>query len=178
MAPEEPSHHPAYPPGYPAAAVSLSAAFLTLFIPGKPEPKGRPRARAFAPKDGGKVRAQIYTDEVTVGWEARVEHHIREQLRWISRTTAGDEELVLPFSKRVLLSLRFNLAKPVSTSKFVLYPVKARSDVDNLAKAVMDSMQKAGVLTNDNIVTDLSVSKRYADADHPEGVEADITGLL
>jgi Holliday junction resolvase RusA-like endonuclease len=172
------SHHPTYPAGLPAAVVAGRAASLTLFSAGKPEPKGRPRARTVTPKDGRKAWVQIYTDEITVGWEERVEHQVKEQLVWLTAQSLDDQVLTLPFRERVLITLRFNLDKPKSTPKSVLFPVKSRSDVDNLAKAVLDALQNAGVLCNDNIVTDLMVVKRYSDDAHPQGVEVDVTGLL
>lgn len=147
-----------------------------LFVPGKPVPKGRPRGRAVNPKSGGKAFIQFYTDESTVGWESWCASQALEQL--IRIELADGPDIKLPFTGRVLMTLRFNFEKPKSTAKSVLYPVKSRTDVDNLAKAVMDALQNARVLGNDNIVTDLMIQKRYADSDHPEGVEIDITALM
>lgn len=76
------------------------------------------------------------------------------------------------------MNLRFNLPKPVSAPKKVLYPYMSKSDVDNLAKAVMDGLQNARIITNDNRVTDLSIQKRFVSEGHPMGVEIDITTLL
>jgi Holliday junction resolvase RusA-like endonuclease len=147
---------------------------LRLFIPGRPVPKGRPRGRAVTPK-GGKTFVHFYTDDATVSWEDQVAKAALAELTRISLT--GDEDLVLPFQGRCLVQLRFNFERPKSTPKSVQYPVKSRTDVDNLAKAVLDALQNARLIINDNIVTDLTVCKRYADEGHPEGVEIDITHL-
>ncbi len=176
MEPQVSSVTPADPLGFPAASVAGSAASLQLFVSGKPVPKGRPRGRAVTPKGGGKPWIQFYTDEGTVTWEAWVAHRVVEQVTHLE--VLGDSDLRLPFAGRVLVSLRFNFERPKSTPKSVLYPVKNRTDVDNLAKAVLDALQNARVLVNDNIVTDLTVIKRYADDAHPEGVEIDITALM
>jgi Holliday junction resolvase RusA-like endonuclease len=130
----------------------------------------------MAPKGGGKPFIQFYTDEQTVGWEGWVAAQVQHQL--MSLEFEGDVDVPLPLTERVLITLQFNFERPKSTPKSVLYPVKSRTDVDNLAKAVLDALQNARVLSNDNIVTDLTVSKRYVDDDHPEGVEIDITGLI
>jgi len=140
----------------------------TMFIPGKPVPKGRPRGRVVQ-RPGKKAFVQFYTDSSTVQWESTVAQVLRQQ--------AARLGLPLPFVGRCLVHLRFNLEKPKSTPKSVMFPVKSRTDVDNLAKAVLDGMQNAQILINDNIVTDLTVTKRYADDDHPLGVEVEITAL-
>lgn len=109
---------------------------------------------------------------------------MKHQLALLAQVDDG-QTLALPFQERVVMFLRFNLQKPKSYPSTVTMPVHSRKDVDNLAKAVLDALQVprkeddtgAGVLANDNIVTDLLTCKRYADADHPVGVEIDLTGL-
>lgn len=167
-----------YPPGYPTAFVAGNAVSLSLFIAGKPVPKGRPRARAQAGKDGGRPWAQVYNDAATVNWEEHVAWQVKEQLARISIESGDDDdEIRLPFQARVLAVIRFNFERPKSTPQTVEYPVKSRTDVDNLAKAILDALQNAKVLSNDNIVTDLMTYKRYTSPLHPEGVEIDITAL-
>lgn len=128
------------------------------------------------PKGGGKTFVQVYTDHSTATWEQTVALVAKEQIRRIPQDDDG--EIRLPFDGRVLLEMRFNLERPKSLPKAIKYPMRSRSDVDNLAKSVMDGLQKAGILSNDNIVTDLAVQKRFADAEHPEGVEIDVTTLM
>lgn len=163
-----------YPDGFPAAVVVGSAVSLRLFIPGKPVPKGRPRGRAVQ-KAGAKAWVQFYSDENTVTWEQWVAGQVTQQL--IRLSVADGSKAAMPFEGRTLISLRFNFVKPKSTPSSVLYPVKSRTDVDNLAKAILDALQNAQVLVNDNIVTDLTAIKRYVSDGHPEGVEIDITSV-
>lgn len=163
------SPHPAtYPAGFPAVDVVGRATALRLFVLGRPAPKGRPRGRVVNPH-GAKPFVTFYTDEATQKWEAWVVHEVDKQLRQL--------DCVLPLTGRTLVTLRFNLERPKSIPITVKFPVKNRTDVDNLAKAVLDALQNCHVLSNDCIVTDLAISKRYADSEHPEGVEIDITGL-
>jgi Holliday junction resolvase RusA-like endonuclease len=163
-----------HPGAFPSVSAVGEAVSLTFYIAGKPVPKGRPRGRAVM-KAGGKPWVQFYSDPATVDWEKYVSRRVLDQL---DELAARDDDIAiaLPFTERCLVTLRFNLAKPKSTPK-AQFPVKSRTDVDNLAKAVLDSLQNAGLIANDNIITDLTVSKRYADEDHPEGVEIDITAL-
>lgn len=142
---------------------------VKFFVPGKPVPKGRPRGRVVQ-RPGKRGFVQFYTDSSTVEWESRVAAACRTQLESL-------DPIPTPFEGRCVVFMRFNLEKPKSTPKAVTHPVKSRADVDNLAKAVLDAMQNAGVLGNDNIVTDLTVIKRYSDADHPLGVEIELAAF-
>lgn len=175
MDPTTASIDPSHPEGFPSASVVGSVSNLRIFIAGKPIPKGRPRSRAVSPKDGKKPFVQVYTDSETVAWEQTVSWLAKREV--MSIPPDGEGDIVLPFDGRVIMNLRFNLPRPVSTPKKVLYPYTSKSDVDNLAKAVMDGLQNARVLSNDNRVTDLSIQKRFASEGHPMGVEIDITTL-
>jgi Holliday junction resolvase RusA-like endonuclease len=172
---ESASLDPDYPAGFPGATATGAAASLRLFIPGKPIPKGRPRSKVIAPKDGRKPFVQVYSEDETVAWEETVAWIAKRQI--LSIPPDEDGEFTLPFEGRVVMTLRFNLERPKSYPKSVLYPTKSRSDVDNLAKSVMDGLQKGRILANDNLVTDLMIIKRYAEAGHPEGVEIDLTSV-
>lgn len=122
------------------------------------------------------VYAQVYTDPQTREWEEHVESWVRRQLYDLSH--AGDSQLLtLPFQGRVVLALRFNVTRPASYPKSVTLPLKARGDIDNMAKSVIDGIQNANVFANDRLVTDLNCIRRYADDAHPVGVEIDLTGL-
>lgn len=158
------------PTGYPAALVAGHAANLLLFIDGKPVPKGRPRSRIT---NGARPYVHVYTPPTTATWETHIETCVRTQIRELNC-----RDLVLPFAGRVLMDVRFNFRRPKSTPLTVLWPTKSRSDVDNLVKAILDAVQNAGVMVNDCLVTDLNIRKRFADQDHPEGVEVDVTGIM
>lgn len=175
MAAQNPPLVATHPPGFPELAVAGRAAALRLFIPGNPIPKGRPRARIQNIK-GPKPFAQIYTDPVTREWETHVEQLVRHQLIVLGQLE-DDQVLTLPFQDRVLVSLRFNIDKPQSYPRHVVMPIKAKGDIDNMAKSVIDGIQNAGVIANDRLITDLTCIRRYADPAHPVGVEVDLTGL-
>lgn len=116
---------------------------------------------------------QVYTPSTTVDWETLVETSVRIQIHNLRRP-----DIVLPFRGAVWISLRFNLRRPKSTPKSVLWPTTSRADVDNLAKGLLDACESAGVFVNDRLVIALSTCKFFADADHPEGVEVDLSGVL
>lgn len=75
-----------------------------------------------------------------------------------------------PIDAPVSVYMHFYLPKP----KRPRYDAPAvKPDVDKLSRAVLDSLEAAGVLTNDSRVTLLRAIKHYADNDTPPG--ADIT---
>jgi len=156
-------------------AVAGKFVSLRFFVPGEPVAKGRPRTKVVTPKEeDAKPYAQIYTDEDTKTWEETIAWIVRGQVMKFPQTD-DDVQIVLPFEKRILVALRFNLEKGPSVDND--YPITSRKDVDNLAKAVLDALQKARIIKNDNRVTDLSTSKRYASAEHPVGVEIEVLAL-
>lgn len=115
-----------------------------LFIPGDPVPKERPRARLR----NGKI--QIYTPDATATWEAVVGVHLKRAF--------GQPQ----HSGRLCMDLTFYLPRPKSLPKHIEFPETSRKDVDNLAKTILDAMQVAGYIGNDNRVTDLCIRKRFA----------------
>lgn len=99
-------------------------------------------------------------------------------MAWVSVNYPGEMD-VIPFSGRILADIRFNIVKPKSAPKSVLYPMKAQpGDIDNLAKSVLDALQLSGTIVDDKTVTDLIVAKRFVEPDHPEGVEVELTAWL
>lgn len=168
-----------YPRGFPACVVAGNAVALKLFVAGTPVTKGRPRTRVVHPKEpGAKAWAQIYTPSETVGWEEMVIVQVRQQVVGFQLDQGRFAELELPLSGRMLLHARFNLPRPKSLPKRVKFPVKSKTDWDNFIKSVQDALQAAGLIMNDCMVTDGSGAKRFADSDHPSGVEIDLTVLL
>lgn len=163
------------PRGVPACFIAGSAVTLSLFVAGTPVPKGRPRTRVVQPKDSARAWAQIYNPHETVGWEEMVIVQVRQQLVGLQLAEPRLGQLEMPLWGRGLLSLRFNLPRPKSLPKKVLFPVKSKSDWDNLAKSVQDALQGAGLIKNDAMVTDGSVAKRFAEPGHPTGVEIELT---
>lgn len=142
---------------------------------GTPKPKQRPRT--VRNKNTGFV--QTFTPDTTVAWESAVAWQAKQALAWVEVNHPGEVGACLPFAKRVMVRMRFNIARPKSLPKKEQYPLNARSgDVDNLAKSVLDALQNVNVLEDDKRVTDADCYKRFADAEHPEGVEVEITAWL
>lgn len=109
-----------------------------------PKPKGRPR---FA-KRGNFVTT--YTDKQTKDYESLLRELIKK---------AYDKD---PCQDWCSLKLIFHLPRPKSISeKKRPYPT-VKPDIDNLAKAFLDSAN--GILfKDDNIIISLYVSKLYSD---------------
>ena len=129
---------------------------LTFSMSGTPRPKGRPRARVQ--KGRGAPFAQLYTDPVTRAYEASVKR--------LAEKAMGD---LAPFNGALSVSLRFRLPVAKSVPKRDLAPILAgeqpyfgRHDIDNLAKAILDSCN--GVCwADDRQITRLFVTKIAAD---------------
>lgn len=147
---------------------SESTLYFSFRVVGTPRPKARPRFRRTP------NFVQTYTPATTVNWEQTIVAQVKEAMAAIL-TFFPDDMGLLPFSGRIIADVRINCARPKSAPKSVTYPMKATpGDVDNLAKSVLDALQLAGVIEDDKTVTDLSAYKRFADDDHPEGVEVEL----
>jgi Holliday junction resolvase RusA-like endonuclease len=139
---------------------------------GTPKPKARPRVV----RRGNFINT--YTPATTVNWEQTIVWQARQAMTWVAVNFPG-EVAAIPFANRILADIRFNIVKPKSTPKSVRFPLKAQpGDVDNLAKSVLDALQLAGTIVDDKTVTDLTVSKRYVEPGHPEGVEIELTAWV
>lgn len=166
-----------HPGRLPFAVVAGRAVCVGIFIPGKPHAKDRPRARVM-PLEGGRHNAKspcgyplFYSTEEMKDYERHVGETAMAQLK----SVPGD--FLLPFQDcRVIASLRFNFLKPSGYPKSRVH-MTVRPDLDNLQKAVYDGLVKYGVLKDDSPITDHIVMKRYADDQHPEGVEIELTIL-
>lgn len=151
-----------------------SLIFFKFTAVGTPKPKARPRT--VRNKETGFVTT--YTPDATVSWEDTIAWQAKQALAAMMMDHPGEYD-VLPIKGRVVVSLRFNVKRPVSLPKKVQYPMTSRpGDLDNLEKCVLDALQKVGVIENDKTVTDMDSCKRFADENHPEGVEIELTGWL
>ena len=75
-----------------------------------------------------------------------------------------------PFVTAVSVSLTFWLTRPKTVKREF---ATGTYDLDKLTRAVLDSLQDK-VLTNDNLVVDLTARKNYAD-NHESGVLVTVT---
>jgi Holliday junction resolvase RusA-like endonuclease len=71
-----------------------------------------------------------------------------------------------PFPVAIAVLIQFWLRRPKSVTRQY---ATGTYDIDKLTRAVLDSLESAGVIVNDNLVVDLNVRKTYAD-DHEPGV--------
>jgi Holliday junction resolvase RusA-like endonuclease len=79
-------------------------------------------------------------------------------------------ELDSQFSTAVSVSIQFWLTRPKSVTRQY---ATGTYDIDKLTRGVLDALQSAGVIKNDNLVVDLVVRKTYADH-HESGVQVTI----
>ena len=129
----------------------------TAFIPGEPIAKGRPKACVV------QGRARMYTPARTAQWEAFACSLLREE--WGGRpaiTEAVEVHAVARFKRPQRLTWK---RRPMPRSAHV-----GRPDADNF-KTVCDSLEKAGVLANDSLVSTFCIRKVYAAGDEQPGVE-------
>lgn len=128
---------------------------LTFFVAGTPKAQPRPRAAFFA------GRAHIYNPKDADAWKKAV------AVAASRHTPAAVPE------GGIILGLAFAFKRPAShfrTGKNAgLVKSSApknhtsKPDLDNLAKAVMDTLTKSGFWRDDSQVTQLHASKEWAD---------------
>lgn len=131
---------------------------LEARVDGPVVPKGRPRCSCV----GGRPR--LYTPSKTRSWE-----------QGAARVFAAAKNPVHGNLERYRVVATFFRALPGKGAN----PgglCQAGADLDNLGKAVLDSLQTAGVMRDDRMVVELSLCKRWASEDHPEGVEVIVFG--
>jgi len=120
-------------------------------VPGIPKPQGRPRGRGFNRKDGG-IGVQFYDPQTSRDWKSAVKFIVGQaarELKWY------------PVDGAVTLHLDFDLPRPKSLPKKVLYHIK-KPDCSNCCKAIEDAMK--GVLyVDDSQIVLLCVSKGYSE---------------
>lgn len=120
------------------------------------EPKAQPRPRAFS--RGG--RASVYDPGSAKAWKATIEAAVRPRLPF-----GGPESAYK-------VSLIFVLKRPIrlARARNAWIPHTAKPDADNLAKAVLDAMTRAGAWEDDSQVSSLRVMKYYGTAGERTGV--------
>lgn len=123
---------------------------MNVIIFGEPVGKGRPKFTTI----GGFGRA--YTPAKTATWERRAASTMRAAWGGAPALDEPTEVVVLAFCKR---------PQRLCRKKDPDGPLWRMSlpDSDNVAKAVLDALQKAGVVSDDKVVVDLRVLSLYAD---------------
>jgi Holliday junction resolvase RusA-like endonuclease len=125
---------------------------VRFFIEGIPKPQ--PRARVSWRNADGSIREKPlrYTPATIDGWKSCVEAFGMQH-----RPSA-------PMEGPLVVMLQFFLEPPAGPGKPGAAATRVRDgDVDNLAKTVLDVLQKGGFYGNDAQVVTLLVSKEYAE---------------
>jgi Holliday junction resolvase RusA-like endonuclease len=138
------------------------------------DPKGQPRARAFARKMGAKHVARMYDSDVADAWKRAVDLGIERELRAAAVLVdpVGAFEVKLTFFFRRPKS-HYGKAGHVKASAPVNHVSKP--DADNLAKLVLDRITRGGrIWRDDSQVAKLKVEKYWAITDARIGVYVSI----
>ncbi len=139
---------------------------MNTFIFG--DPKGQPRARAFARKMGAKHVARMYDSDVADAWKRAVDLGIeREQIvSLVDPVGAFDVKLTFFFRRP---KSHYGKGGHVKASAPVCHVSKP--DADNLAKLVLDRITRSGrIWRDDSQVAKLRVDKFWAITDARIGV--------
>ena len=139
---------------------------MTTFIFG--DPKGQPRARAFARKMGAKHVARMYDSDVADAWKRAVDIGIeREQIVSLVDPVGAFEVKLAFFFRRP--KSHYGKGGHVKASAPVCHVSKP--DADNLAKLVLDRITRGGqIWRDDSQVAKLRVEKYWAITDARIGV--------
>lgn len=133
------------------------------------EPKGQPRARAYAMKFGNKYSARMYDSETADAWKAAVDAALKKE-------TAKD---AAPSSLGFGVEMFFYFKRPKShykkngelNSKAPEEKV-SRPDADNCVKLILDRVTRCGkVWHDDSQVVRLFVVKSWSEGDSAAYVE-------
>jgi Holliday junction resolvase RusA-like endonuclease len=132
---------------------------IEFFVPG--DPKGQPRARAFAMNRGGKTMVRMYDPATAEGW--------KNAIAMAAKAHCPFPALLGPLR----ISEHFVFARPRShfrTGRFagVLrddapYYHVGKPDRDNLDKAVLDALKMLGFFKDDCQVCSGELLKTYGD---------------
>jgi Holliday junction resolvase RusA-like endonuclease len=140
---------------------------MNTFIYG--DPKGQPRARAFARKMGAKHVARMYDSDVADAWKRAVDLGIERELK-----AAGALDPVGAFECKLTFFFRrpkshYGKGGHVKASAPICHVSKP--DADNLAKLVLDRITRGGrIWRDDSQVAKLRVDKFWAITDARIGV--------
>ena len=127
-----------------------------LFVAGDPRPQGS--KKAF---NRGKHIVLVEANKDLPAWRETMKRLF--ELKMLERDTA--------FPVAVAVTIHFWLKRPKTVTRQY---ATGTYDIDKLTRAVLDSLESAGVIVNDNLVVDLTVRKNYNDL-HEPGVLVSLT---
>ena len=149
---------------------------MTFLIYG--DPKGQPRARAFARKMGAKYVARMYDSDVADDWKRAVNFALVKAINEHKPeyNKDGAFEVVATFWMRRPKS-HFNTHGFVKPSAPVRHAQKP--DADNLVKLVLDRITRSDLIwRDDSQVAYLTVAKYWADKDENVGCNLTLQPIL
>jgi Holliday junction resolvase RusA-like endonuclease len=131
--------------------------------------KGRPRAVSV------NGRARVYTPTATSNWE----HFAADELRFYMAgkppmTGPLGCEIVAVFPRTAALLAKNKIGYKHPTWRL---PHAVKPDADNIAKSVLDAVEKAGIINDDKQIALLTVGKHYAMIHEEPRVEVRIWSL-
>lgn len=124
---------------------------LAFTVVGTPKPKGSKR------HVGNGILVES-AGEALVDWSQAVATTAAQ-----ARVRAG----CAPVADPCRVQLTFRLPRPKSNPKRRETLPSRKPDIDKLARAVLDALTAAGLLTDDAVVVELVASKEYADRADP-----------
>ena len=132
--------------------------------------KGRPRAVSV------NGRARVYTPTATADWE----HFAAVELRaaWEAKPPLTGPlgcEIVAVFPRTAALLAKNKIGYKHPTWRL---PHANKPDADNIAKSVLDAVEKAGIILDDKQIALLTVGKHYAMIHEEPRVEVRIWSLV
>ena len=148
---------------------------FTAVIHQAPLGKGRPRATV----QGG--RARMYTPTPTADWERFAALELRaafvgacapEAANYMSGPLGCEIVAVFPRSAELLRKVKAGYKYPTWR-----LPHAVKPDADNIAKSVLDAIEKAGIILDDKQIALLTVGKHYAMIHEEPRVEVRIWSL-
>lgn len=148
---------------------------IEFFVTGEPIPAPRPRARIVSPP-GRKPFVHIYTPAKDEKWKKKIALLAWQSVkRLIDGPVRVDCEFIFPRP-----DAHFGTGRNAGTLKASApfwHTPRGGGDRDNLDKPVLDALEAAGVVSNDSIVCDGRITKRYARPGEQPGARITITPL-
>ena len=145
-----------------------------IFING--DPKGQPRARAYARKMGAKFVARMYDSDTADAWKAQVRAGVlAEANAQALRAIEGPFAVVMVFQFERPKS---HFLASGALGKHRRYDHLQKPDADNLAKLVLDVITRLRrCWVDDDQVVRLVVEKRWAPVFKLPGCQLEVTSL-
>jgi crossover junction endodeoxyribonuclease RusA len=126
---------------------------LVVFVPGHPAPQGSKR------HVGNGV--MIESSKRVKSW--------REDVRAALLDPTGQPRHRFDAEAALTVRLEFVMPRPASTPKRRTPPAIRKPDIDKLARALLDAITSAGVISDDARVVDLHATKRLAEIGEATG---------